>query len=168
MYTDQDAVNEVLIGSETHPVTVGAGNASDLSAEQFTDAIQNAQNQVNAYLSTQYTVPFPDGSVPSLVHSITTDIAAYLCDLNYRGAAGREYSNTRSPLYLRYDRALSLLKGLSNGSLTLPPGDGGGEGDSGASGVSVVNTLPELFTGQHIFEDASLQASESRVTYGDW
>lgn len=153
MYVSVDDVRAKLTGSQQYPQVPappnGVGTAADITDDQITMEIWNAQGQVDAYLAAQYTVPFPGHSVPLLVAEITSDIAAYLSDINYRTGAGLGYENERRAILLRYKRAQTLLEALGSGDMQLPPGPG--EEDPPApprdSGVYVFNPYAgDLFT----------------------
>ncbi|MFH8039047.1 MAG: phage protein Gp36 family protein [Candidatus Aenigmatarchaeota archaeon] len=66
MYTTPQKVRNILIG-------VGTDIMSD---EQISEFIQDAENVINSYLSTKYSVPFSE--VPPLVETMTKNLSAYL------------------------------------------------------------------------------------------
>lgn len=112
MYTSPSAVRLVLTadGNPTDP-----SSAAGLDDATLTGPCQQASDEVDARLSARYQVPL--ASVPSVVNDITTDIAAYLATLTYRGGQPVEATD---PMYLRYQRALGLLKDITTGAATLP------------------------------------------------
>lgn len=96
--------------------TTETGTAADLTEAQIATEIENAQDQVDSTLRTNYVVPFSQ-PVPKLIANITRDIAAYLCDLNYRKS--REYESDNYPIIRRWDRARELLEWLRTGVISL-------------------------------------------------
>jgi phage gp36-like protein len=94
------------------------GNAASLPDPKIQAAIDDAQAEIDSWLSGRYDPPFADGEVPALVHTLTIDIAAYLSDLTYRQAA--DFSSELDPVYLRYQRALKQLEKLADGTISLP------------------------------------------------
>lgn len=122
-YCDPIDVRGVLARDVTDPEGTGA-DAFDEALLVY--QITAAQAEVDARLAGRYQVPFPDGNVPPLVHSLTVDVAAYLATLTYRQ---NKLVEPTAPAYLRYQRALDILQRLSEGVMDLPevpdPDDGG-------------------------------------------
>src|SRR3954463_10997354 len=106
----------------------GAATAAALTDEQLSDAIAEAQSEVDARLAQ---APFADGSVPGVVSSITRDVAAYLATLTHR--RGNPLPSDH-PVALRYLRAEQLLGQGAAGNLEL-----GGDAGSGSSEAQVAN-----------------------------
>lgn len=134
-YTTPSAVRLVLTadGNPTDPST-----AAGLDDATLNGPCQQASDEVDARLSARYQVPLP--AVPAVVADITTDIAAYLATLTYRG--GQPVDST-DPMYLRYQRALGLLKDITTGAATLPSVEAGAPQGS----VVTANPVPDgLFT----------------------
>lgn len=143
-YSTPAEVRSLLVGVNTSPAGDYDLTPNQLSDDQVTAEIANADSEIDAKLANRYTVPFI-APIPELIHSLSIDIAAYLCDLRFRGA--RELSSDLHPFYLRYRRALDMLEKLTLGSLELP----NIELDE-AGGASVVNPYTgELMTTRHIF-----------------
>ncbi len=111
MYTTVEDVRDILRGDGT----TDKGSAADLNNIQIDSEIIGAQQQVDSTLRNKYTVPFV--VVPELISHITRDIAAYLCDLNYRKS--REYESDNYPIIRRHDRARELLDWLRTGVISL-------------------------------------------------
>lgn len=111
-YTTPSAVRLTLTadGDPTDPST-----AAGLDDATLTGPCQQASDEVDARLSTRYTVPFDP--VPTVVGSIATDIAAYLVTLTFRKGQPVE---TTDPVYLRYQRSLLFLKDITTGVAALP------------------------------------------------
>jgi phage gp36-like protein len=87
-----------------------------LDSDQIQDEIENAETQIDAALRRRYTVPFEE-PIHATIKYLCIDIAAYLCDLRFRGS--REYESERYPFPLRYDRARRLLDDLGTGRRLL-------------------------------------------------
>lgn len=113
-YTTPDDVKAVLARDDT----ADSGTAASLDVDRLTQAIVDAETEVDGKLKVRYTTPFSD-PVPEMVAQITRDIAAYLADLTFR--QGRDFSSDLDPVYLRYKRAQDNLKGLVDGTFTLEP-----------------------------------------------
>jgi hypothetical protein len=115
-YTTPDLVRQTLTGEDDEE----GGTAATLSDDQINYEINGARADVDAALRETYLLPFDspdDSAVPLLIKQITTDIACYGADLNYR--KGREYDNQNMPVPLRYQRATQLLENLRTGTITL-------------------------------------------------
>lgn len=117
MYVTVDEVRRAVTRSSSRQ----ANTTGSLPDDQITDAIDNAQSEVDARLRGRYSVPF--SPVPALVHSTTLDIAAYLATLNYRQE--KELPDG-DPVVRRYQRACALLKDIAAGNADLDAGDGAG------------------------------------------
>lgn len=106
-------------GGET-PVTDGPRTAASLEDEQLQEAIEQADDRINAYLAALYAVPVPvntiTGAVPGVVRALSRDIAAYLATLTFR--KGKDLTPT-DPVALRYADALTFLTAVSRGQATL-------------------------------------------------
>jgi phage gp36-like protein len=110
---------------------------SSYSDEQLTDCINRADAEIDLYLRSSYTVPVtaPDG----LLRDWSSSIACYLAALVQ--ANGLDISKT-DPVQIRYDRVLSALKLVAEGTVTLPyPGTE----VVGEEAPVVVNRLPDDF-----------------------
>lgn len=138
IYCSRDEVVDVL----TRDASQVKGNAGSIDPDAVDKAIVDAQNEIDSKLAARYIVPF--SPVPSLINSITQDIAAYLADLVFR--ENRDYSTDLSPIYLRYQRAIALLGGLQTGEQIIPPD--GSDPDPAPTGtgirVAVAITRPPL------------------------
>lgn len=124
----RDALNPT--GSSTD-----VGSASGMTEDALTAAIGRAQDEIDARLRGTYAVPFPD-PVPGLVKDVTIKVAAYLATLTFRQG---EVLDTRAPVWLAYEDALDVLKGLADGSILLPPEDAPPAPGTGPGGVTVIN-----------------------------
>lgn len=146
MYTTVLDVRITLRGSD-----IETGTAADLHDAQIAIEIENAQEQVDGTLRNHYVVPFGD-PVPMLIRNITRDIAAYLCDLNYRKS--REYESDNYPIIRRWDRARELLEWLRTGVISL---------DSDA--VEVPGVTAEVV---HMYEPRLMVEADVFTTQADW
>jgi phage gp36-like protein len=135
-YSTVADVRSILAGwSESSP-------DPDLTASQLSDAqieyeIGNADEEINSVLRRRYALPLPL-PVPLILKNLSTDIAAALSDMTYRGS--REYATVLAPARLRYDRARLILDRIGTGDYPLyNPGEGPDEvGDSSI----VINPYP--------------------------
>lgn len=181
VYTTVADVRAKLYGSQDYPISGrGVGTAADISDAQIETEIENAEGQIDSALAQRYPVPFDAGSVPSLVTQLTSDIAAYLSDLSYRGGAGRQYDSKLNPLALRYERAVALLERLRTAESDLPGQDELPDGEGGSTGGASVHNRYEghLFDvgGWDVFGDpddvrepVSTRPDGSRITFNpDW
>lgn len=76
-------------------------------ATQVEQAITDATDRIDGYLTSRYTLPF--ASVPSVLNSICADMARYfLFD-----------SNAPERIEKRYSDAINFLKGVSRGEVSL-------------------------------------------------
>lgn len=140
-YCTRDEVVDVL----TRDAAEVEGNAGSNDDESIDKAILDAESEINSRLALKYTVPF--SPVPTLVNSIAQDIAAYLCDLNFR--ENRDYASELSPIYLRYKRAQEMLGRLQTGEAIIPPEGGDPEEppDTGSgTRVAAVYSRPGLIS----------------------
>lgn len=131
-YTDVETVRLVLSSDAEET----GGTAADLSDPQIQFEIDSSQAIVDSYLATTYNTPFT-GSVPFLIKSICTDIAAYRADLNFRKS--REYDSENMPIIRRYKAAMAMLQDLRKGVQTLSV-----DRDDALSGGSIVVHQYEL------------------------
>lgn len=109
-----------------------------LGDAQVEFAISDADSQIDSVVRRIYNVPLV-APVPSIIHSVSVDIAAYLCDMVWRGS--RELPSELSPTRILYDRALRLLDRIGRGELPLY---NVGEGPDPVGNTSVViNAYPD-------------------------
>jgi len=108
-YLQPDDVRLILAGTEN-----AAGTAASLTDNDLTDAIAEAQDEVDGRLAARYETPFD--APPTVVVNITRDIAAYLATLTYRRGDPIQPTET---VQLRYNRAQNLLGQAANGTLPL-------------------------------------------------
>lgn len=94
--------------------TTGTNTAADLSDDQITDAIAEADAVIGGFVGGTYTTP------PSLVTYWSRDIAAFLATLTWRKS--KDVSND-DPIVRRYQLALLQLQGIAKGNTLVPPPD---------------------------------------------
>ena len=124
-YSTKEDVREILQGlpeqnsSPNYDVV-----PSGLSDAQIEYEISNADSQIDLVLRKRgYSTPLPD-PIPTVIHTLSVDIAVAYCDLIFRGS--REYTNTSSsPFQIRYNRAMQILRMMADGSYPIyNPGEG--------------------------------------------
>lgn len=142
-YSTAAEVRLLLVGVNDSPATDYDLTADKLSDAQIEADIADADAEIDTALGDRYTVPFPT-PIPSLVNSLSINIAAYLADLRFRG--GKEYASELSPFYLRYQRARDLLDSLVSGAATIP-----GEDVEDEFGVVINPYEGTMFNTKHIF-----------------
>ena len=147
-YCSPDDVRNVLAPDGDPDGDLGTGAA--LSDDQFDSEIATAAAEIDAKLSTRYSVPFA-GAVPIIIAKVNADLAAYGITLTY---LRNESLTDDHPIRLRYNRALSTLNALAKGEGKLL----GEDGEIAATGgeAAVVNMYEgDMFT----FEDFGLGTS---------
>ena len=117
-YSTVPAVRQVLAGF-IDPAT--NGEDPDHTPALLTDAqieyeISNADGHIDAILRRRFVLPLPE-PVPTVIKNLSTDMAAALCDMVFRGS--REYASEFSPARLRYERAAEILMHIANGDYPL-------------------------------------------------
>ncbi|HST77298.1 MAG TPA: phage protein Gp36 family protein [Verrucomicrobiae bacterium] len=129
-YSKVEDVRAVLTGARGDAESLTPNVLDD---DQIEFAISNADEQINAALRKRYVLPIAvegvaltDVSVPPLLHNLSVDIAVYLTTLTYR--SGREFQSTLDSSIQRYQRALSLLTGIGNGTVEVPVDELGSSG----------------------------------------
>lgn len=111
-YTTPERVRLIL----ARDLSATEGTGASLSDESILDAMAEADREIDGKLSSLFATPF--NPVPALIANLSRDIAAYLCDLNFREV--RDYQSSLNPVMLRYQRAQDTLKALMNGSMDIP------------------------------------------------
>lgn len=135
-YTTPAAVRSVLApdGNDADP-----SSAAGLDDATLVGPCQQASDEVDARLSTRYTTPFPPNAIPTVVQSITADIAAYLATLIYRKGQPVEPTD---PVYLRWHRAQAFLKDLTSGAAQLSGVAAVGPGAGSVVVSNPIGTVP--------------------------
>ena len=111
-YSTDTQVRIVLIGrrSEDRNETV-----NELDGDQIENAIADADAQIDLVLRRRYSLPLQE-PVPSIVNTLSINIATYLASLTFRGTTPLDGSD---PTVLRYERARRLLEDIRNGRVDL-------------------------------------------------
>lgn len=100
------------------------------------DAIQKADDEINAYAATRYTVPF--SPVPTLVRALSIDLAIWNL------YARRRLEN--ETVTKRYDRAVKLLRDLADGKASLGETPGPAETETGSPEATTTVSEDRTFT----------------------
>lgn len=116
---------------------LGARTAADLPDARLQAALDDAHAQVLGTLATRYTLPAV-GAEPPVVRSLLVAIAGYVATLEW--LQGKDLSD-RDPVVLRYQRALALLKGVSDGVLSISELE---QPAAAAAAVETYNSIPEM------------------------
>lgn len=109
----------------------GARTAANLSDERLQAVLDDAHAEVLGKIRTRYTVPTDPATTPGLLKGIILAVAAYVGTLEWM--QGKDLSD-RDAVVLRYNRAQSQLKAITDGTLDLeletPAGGGSYEATS--------------------------------------
>ncbi len=100
------------------------------------EAIQKADDEINAYAATRYTVPF--SPVPPLVKTLSVDIAIW----NLYARRGRE----NETVVKRYERAVALLRDITTGKASLGETPGPAESEAGLPEATTTVSDERIFT----------------------
>ena len=100
------------------------------------DAIQKADDEINAYAATRYTVPFVP--VPTLIKALSVDLSIW----NLYARRGRENETVTK----RYDRAVKLLRDIAAGTATLGETPGPAESETGLPESTTTVSDERIFT----------------------
>lgn len=116
-----------------NPPTDPQNNAADLSNDELTDAIAEADSTIDSYIGARYTTPVAavDGqtTAPHPLDYWSRNIAAYNATLTVRGS--QDFTD-QDPIARRYNATMSALGSVKSGSAVLP---GVAEVADGTSGV---------------------------------
>lgn len=96
----------VEITDDTHPNSSGT-----IQSDIVEKAIVESSNLIDAYIGKRFKLPLP--SVPSVLNSICVDLTIY--NLYERVTE----MNVTEGMQLRYKNALSLLKGIADGTISI-------------------------------------------------
>jgi hypothetical protein len=123
----------------------GTGTCAQLEDEQLTEAIGKASSRISATTGTVYEpdASDPAGTVPDLVADLTIALATFYATLTYRKNLAVPVTD---PAWLAYQDALTTLKGIQAGQITVDP-QPPGEGPGADAAARVINTIPRIFTG---------------------
>lgn len=107
-------------------------NDGEIDAGVIQGALEHADNLVNGYVATKYSLPF--AVVPDLVRTWAIDIARHR--LHHEGPP--EWVITD------YDNAIAALKDVAKGAITLPIASG--ETPATSSGTTMFSAPEEVFS----------------------
>lgn len=96
----------VEITDDTHP-----NDSGSIQSAIVDKAIVDSSNLIDAYIGKRFKLPLP--SVPSVLNSICVDLTIY--NLYERVTE----MNVTDGMQLRYKNALSLLKGIADGTISI-------------------------------------------------
>jgi len=83
--------------------------------------INRAENIINSYVGTKYTVPFTAGSIPPFIETACTDIAAFFVARTQFTGNSKNMSAWVKELYTMYinDKGTGLLDQIKKGDLPI-------------------------------------------------
>ncbi|MET3611746.1 phage gp36-like protein [Rhizobium aquaticum] len=103
-----------------------------IDAGVVADALAHADNLVNGYVATKYTLPF--SVVPDLVRTWAIDIARWRL----------HFADPPEWVVTDYDNAIAALKDVAKGAITLPVSNG--DTPSQSSGTTMFSAPDEVFS----------------------
>lgn len=120
--------------------------AADLPDEQLTDAIAEADSEIDSYLGNFYAVPVaanPDGSVPGPLSFWSRNIAAYNATMTFRGSL--DFPDT-DPVARRYKDTLAALQKVAAGQIKLQLPDNATGNAAASAGAPYNPYVGDLWT----------------------
>ena len=159
LYATVADLREVLDATDA-----GTGTAAQLTDQQLTMALFDASSELSVFAGAVYDSSSAPYDPPPMFHNLTLSLAAFYATVNY--LKHKELAPTH-PVYLRYQRAVTILDDVRDGKLQL---DAGIAGDIGQETGTVINRIPPVFTG----EDSNTRLNpytgtlESDVPFGQW
>ncbi|WP_111745610.1 gp436 family protein [Salinisphaera orenii] len=148
--TTQDLIDR--LGADEVHVLADRDRDGELDDAAIEDAAADAAAEIDAYLGARYPVPLAD-PLPRVIARIAIDITVYrLADIG--GVGGTDARRQR------YEDAISLLKRIASGEVSLGVGgtDGNGAADDGT---------PEI-VGAQILDDHSPERLFGRRKQSGW
>lgn len=119
-YSTPASVRKALVPTSDGSLPATPTNtAADLPDEQLSDAIAEADSEVDSYLGNFYAVPVAlntDGTAPGPIGFWSRNIAAYNATLAYRGSL--DFPDT-DPIARRYKDTLAALQKVAAGQIKL-------------------------------------------------
>lgn len=112
--TEQDMLN-LSISKEVMIRLTDDDNSAEVDSVKVSAAIAAAEAEIDKHLAGRYTVPFADGSVPALVQSWCSDLAAYKLH--------RSQTNVPESSQRRRDEVMKNLRAVMDGSVSIPGAD---------------------------------------------
>lgn len=119
--------------------------AADLSDQQLSDAISEADSIIDGYIGGHYAVPVAAvaGSAPSPLGYWSRTTAAYLATCTYRQSL--DFADT-DPVARRYNAVMSALKDVSTGKMVLQLPENVSENAASGAGTPINPYAGELWT----------------------
>lgn len=114
-YVTPAEVRAVLAPDGGDQPSTDPATAAELSDPILTQAITDAQSEVDARIAARYVLPL--ATVPPIIAEITCHIASYLASLTWR--KDRDVETQRDPIALRYTRVRNLLESIVSGTIPL-------------------------------------------------
>lgn len=147
-YSTPAMVRKALVASsDGNMPTEPTHTAADLSNEQLTDAIAEADAMIDSYLSRFYAVPVAESGSPAAVpHPIdywSRNIAAYNATLSFRGS--QDFAD-QDPVARRYNATVEALKAVSAGAVGLNLPKNSTDSMAAGAGEPINPYVGELFT----------------------
>jgi phage gp36-like protein len=158
LYATVGDLRNALSGTDS-----GTGTAAQLTDAQLTLALYAASNRVSVYAGNLYDSSTVQADPPGILHDLTLDLACFWADATYLKHKAVE---TTSPIYIKYQNALSILQDVRDGKILLTPVPAPGTG----SAPFIFNRMPPIFTGN----DSNTRISpvtgilEADVPFGQW
>jgi len=129
LYADVSDLRLVLDSTDA-----GTGTAAQLPDDQLTLALQEASDRVSLYTGSVY----DPASVPSIIRSLTLDLAAWWAWTYYSKS---KEMGPNHPVVLRYTEAKNVLESIRKGEISIDVG-----GVEAAATAHVINTIPNIFS----------------------
>ena len=141
----------------------GIGTPAQLSDAQLNLALNSASNRVSVYSGTVWDSSTPQLVPPDILHDLTLDLAAFWAWKNY--LKGKVIPNDH-PVFIAYQSAQQILNDVRDGKVNLDITPEGGVGDETAT---VINRIPQIFTGQDSNTHIGLSGVlEDDIPTGSW
>lgn len=147
------SVDEVLgmIKEDMMSVIIGDDYIEDSDERQrlitplAAEAIEDADAEINGYLSKRYDVPF--ARTPRVLNKFSKDIAVY----NLASRHGIDEGEREKTYLTRYKSAIDFLKMVADGKIDIGAGDGSGTGAGGSTDTAAQTGFamqhePRIFT----------------------
>jgi phage gp36-like protein len=137
LYASVADLRNVMSGTDS-----GTGTAAQLTDAQLELALYSASNRVSVYAGNDYDSSVPQAVPPAILHDLTLDLAAFWAAKTY---LKHKAVDPKSPIYIAYQNAMSLLEDVRDGKIQLGVGVAPGVGEDVGT---VINRIPPVFTGR--------------------
>lgn len=139
LYASLDDLKLVLDSTDA-----GTGTGAQLSDDQLNLALKYATDRVSVFGGQTWSDPT---TVPYIANGLTLDIAAWYATTMY---LKQKDMGPNNPVVLRYTEAMKILVQVRQGLISLE--DSGSQTTTSppptASGATVINLIPSIFTGE--------------------